>query len=108
MGNTDAMFNLGVRYDEGNGVSQDKQKSIELYQKAADMGFTNAMVNLGVCYEKGDGVSQDKKKAVALYQKAAEMGHTNAMFNLALCHSKGYCFCITNRNPLNCIKEQLT
>ena len=84
MGNTDAMFNLGVRYDEGNGVSQDKQKSIELYQKAADMGFTNAMVNLGVCYEKGDGVSQDKKKAIELLQRASDMGNTDAITQLNL------------------------
>ena len=51
---------------EGNGVAQDKKKTIELYERASNMGNTDAMVNLGLCYMNGDGVPQDKKKAIEL------------------------------------------
>ena len=43
MGDINAMFNLAVCYDNGDGVSQDKEKAIELYQRASDMGNTYAM-----------------------------------------------------------------
>jgi hypothetical protein len=36
------MFNLGVRYDKGQGVPQDFAKAIECYQKAASAGNTDA------------------------------------------------------------------
>lgn len=49
------MFNLGVRYDKGQGVPQDFAKAIEWYQKAADAGNTDAMCNLGIHYQRGQG-----------------------------------------------------
>ena len=68
MGNTDGMFKLGICYDKGNGVSQDKQKAIELYQRASDMGNTHAKNILVVCSAAGIGVSQNKKKSVESYK----------------------------------------
>ena len=67
------IVNLAVCYENGDCVSQDKKKAIELCQQAAEMGSTDAMFNLGVCYENGDGVPQDKKKAIELYQRAADL-----------------------------------
>ena len=85
-----ALFDLGLCYEKGDGVPQDKKKAIELLQKAAEMGNTDAMNKLGVChYEKGDGVSQDKKKATELFLKASDMGNTSAMVYLGTCYDKG-------------------
>ena len=88
VGDPFSMLHLGVCYEDGDCVSQDKQKAIELYQRAADMGDTNAMFNLAVWHENG-GVSKDKEKTIELYQRAADMGDTNAMFNLAVWHENG-------------------
>ena len=52
----DAMFNLGLLYDEGHGVAQDYAKAREWYEKAADKGDTTAMKNLGcLCQRSGRG-----------------------------------------------------
>ena len=81
MGNTRGMINLAISYENGDGVSQDKQKAIELYQRAIDMGNALAIYNLGCFYLK-----EDKKKAIELFQKASDMGNTNEMINLAFCY----------------------
>ena len=74
MGDVIAMYNLGHCYEHGNGVKEDKQKAIELYQRASDMGHAGAMYNLDYCYEHGDCVKEDKQKAIELYQRDSDMG----------------------------------
>jgi TPR repeat protein len=37
-------------YDNGHGITKNKQKAAELYTRAADVGDARAMVNLGSCY----------------------------------------------------------
>ena len=46
--NADYQFNLGLKYDNGDGVEQDKQKAIEWYSKAAHQGHVNAQFYLGL------------------------------------------------------------
>ena len=41
-----AMFDLGLRYDIGQGVAQDYAKAREWYEKAADKGNAYAMTRL--------------------------------------------------------------
>jgi len=41
-GNTDAMYNLGLLYRDGQGVAQDYDKACEWFQKAADAGDADA------------------------------------------------------------------
>ena len=83
---TDAVtqFNLGERYDKGEGVDVDKVKAVECYKKAADQGHAVAQFNLAVMYDKGEGVEEDKAKAFEWYQKAAEQEFVKAQFNLAV------------------------
>ena len=56
----------------GEGVTKDKQKSIDLYQRASDLGNMDAMADIGNMYLFGDGVEQDYTKAAEYYQPAAE------------------------------------
>ena len=51
-----AQFNLGVMYEQGDGLEVNKTKAFELYAKAAAQGFAVAQLNFGVMYETGDGV----------------------------------------------------
>ena len=83
-GNAEAMFNLGLLYANGQGVTQDYVRAREWYEKAAEKGFPSAMGNLGVLYHNGQGVAQDYVRAREWYEKAAEKGFPRAMGNLGV------------------------
>nr|WP_240327077.1 tetratricopeptide repeat protein [Ursidibacter arcticus] len=63
-GDAAAQFNLGLMYDNGQGVKQDNQQAVKWYQQAAEQGYAEAQFNLGVMYAKGRGVKQDYHQAV--------------------------------------------
>jgi len=46
-GDAMAQFNLGVMYDEGQGVARDDAKAVEWYTKAAEQGDSRAKFNFG-------------------------------------------------------------
>ena len=67
-----AQCNLGVCYDNGEGVSQDYAQAVYWWRKAAEQGDAAAQSNLGNCYYNGEGVSQDYVQAVSWWCKAAD------------------------------------
>ncbi len=73
-GDADAQFNLGVMYENGQGVPQGYAEAVKWYRKAAEQGFAPAQHNLGVMYQKGQGVPQGEAEAVKWWRKAAEQG----------------------------------
>ena len=85
-----AQYNLGLMYDNGQGVLQDYKNAAKWYKLAAEQGYASAQYNLGVIYEKGDGLVQDYKTAVKWYKLAAEQGDTPAQYNLGLMYAKGH------------------
>ena len=85
----DAQFNLGLMYNNGNGVRQDYAKAMEWYTKAANQGHADAQANLGYIYQYGNGVRQDYAKAREWYLKAANQGSAEAQFNLGVMHYQG-------------------
>ncbi|GBC06464.1 hypothetical protein RclHR1_06860001 [Rhizophagus clarus] len=88
-GDAEAMNNLALCYENGEGTEVDLGKAFHWYQKAAESGHIIAIFNLALCYKNGKGTEVDLKKAFHWYQKAAESGHTKAMNNLALCYENG-------------------
>ena len=84
-----AQCNLGVCYDNGEGVSQDYAQAVYWWRKAAEQGSAAAQNNLGNAYYKGKGVSQDYVQAVFWYRKAAEQGYADAQYNLGFCYCEG-------------------
>ncbi|MFN8818923.1 MAG: tetratricopeptide repeat protein, partial [Holosporaceae bacterium] len=62
-GNAVAQYNLGVMYDEGQGVTRDYAEAVKWFRKAAEQGDANAQSNLGVMYGKGEGVTRDYAEA---------------------------------------------
>jgi len=64
MGDVDAMFNLGVCYEEGRGVAPSGKLACTWYQRAAVRGDADAMFSLGVCYHDGIGVEVDASRAM--------------------------------------------
>jgi len=88
-GDAEAQFNLGVMYDDGEGVPQDYKEAFKWYTKSAEQGVAEAQHNLGWMYDKGEGVPQDQKEAVKWYRKAAEQGLAKAQHNLGCMYDNG-------------------
>ena len=84
-----AQYNLGVCYDNGQGVPQDYAEAVKWFRKAAEQGVAAAQYNLGICYDNGQGVPQDYAEAVKWYRKSAEQGYALAQYNLGVCYAFG-------------------
>jgi len=88
-GHLDAVYNLGVIYYTGQGVSRDYKEAVRWYQKSAARGHSRALYNLGLMSVQGQGVSQDHQEAVRLFKKSAEYGYTPAKNNLGVMYYNG-------------------
>ncbi len=86
-GDPSAEYEIGVRFAEGKGVTQDLQQAIVWYQRSASQGFAPAQYRLGSMYERGLGLKADLARARIWYQRAAEQGIVKAMHNLAVLSS---------------------
>jgi len=95
------LFRLGMKYYDGDGVSQSYEKSCELFLKAAEQGNAAAQTSLGNLYDHGKGVAQDYKTALKWYQLAADQGYASAEFCVGVFYRDGlgvsqdYCKAIT-------------
>ena len=88
-GYASAQYNLGIMYDNGQGVPQNYSQAIYWYKKAAAQGVATAQYNLGHMYDNGQGVPQNYTQAVTWYKKAAEQGHVDAQGNLGVLYGNG-------------------
>lgn len=88
-GDATAMFNLGVAYASGQGVSRDQDKAVAYYRKAAEKGYAPAQFNLGAAYQNGQGVSKDLTEAAKWWRKAAVHGFLQAQYNLGTLYFYG-------------------
>lgn len=74
-----AMYVLGHHYYQGRaGLQHDRERAIELWTQAADLGSSKAHFNLGILYHEGG----DSKKKKFHWEAAAMAGHEVARFNL--------------------------
>ena len=80
---------LGVMYDNGEGVPQNAAEAVKWYRLAAEQGFAIAQSNLGLMYVNGEGVPQNYVEAVKWYRLAAEQGLAVAQHNLSVRYDKG-------------------
>lgn len=69
-----AQFNLGLMYDNGQGVPQDYQQAVQWYTKAAEQGYARAQYNLAAMYFSGKGIPQDYVLAHMWANLAAAQG----------------------------------
>jgi TPR repeat protein len=72
-GDADAQVNLGVLYDNGQGVPKDYKTAVYWFRLSANQGNAMAQSKLGLMYERGNGVPQD----VVLAQKWYILGAAN-------------------------------
>jgi TPR repeat protein len=88
-GDTEAQYHLGWIYRQGKLVSQDYNKAVKWYTKAAVQGHAQAQTWLGVMYELGWGVMGDNKFAAHWYRKGADQNDQLAQLRLASLYSQG-------------------
>lgn len=81
--NSDAMNNLGLMYQNANGMSQaDYSTAAKWFARAAELGNPSAMNNLGSLYNTGKGVQQSKKTAMDWFKKACDAGSQTGCDNV--------------------------
>ena len=80
-GNAAAQFDLGMMYENGEGVRQDYAEAVRWYRQAAEQGYARAQNNLGLMYVIGRGVRQDLALAQEWYGKACQNGDQNGCDN---------------------------
>jgi TPR repeat protein len=88
-GDAEAQYNLGVYYDNGQGVAKDEIEAVNWYRKAAEQNNVSAQYNLGVSYAFGQGVAKNELEAVKWFRKAADQNHAAAQYNLGFCYLNG-------------------
>lgn len=75
-----AMFNLGLCYENGLGVSTNEKMAMKLYKSAAALKHPGALYNLGVFYGQGrGGLKIDQETATRLLRLAAVQGQQDAI-----------------------------
>ena len=77
-GGAEAQYNLGVMYNIGYGVPEDKLESVKWFRKAAEQGSSSAQFHLGRMYGGGMGVPKDFVRAYAWFNLAAGRGSGRA------------------------------
>ena len=73
-GHAVAQYNLGLMYDNGDGVPHDYKTAGKWYRLAAEQGYASAQKILGWMYRNGLGVPKDDKTAVKWWALAADQG----------------------------------
>ena len=88
-GHTNAMFNLGAMYKNGQGTDPSIEKAHAYCNMAADRGHSGAQYNIGCAYYNGDaGFNQSFEMAREWWTKAAAQGHEEAIKNLKILGGK--------------------
>ena len=87
-GVVDALYLLGLLYENGDGQQSYPQQAAECYWRAAEQGKAEAQYNLALIYAQGTLGQQDYLTAFHWFQKAAENGIAQAQYNLANCYDQ--------------------
>jgi TPR repeat protein len=69
------LFFLAEAYQKGNGVLQDRQKALELYEDGASRGDWEAAQAVSNMYASGEIGEKDKDLADQWYRKALDLKH---------------------------------
>ena len=81
LGYASAQTNLGLMYNNGNGVLQDYSEAVKWYRLAAEQGYALAQFNLGVMYVNGEGLLQDDVLAHMWFNIGGANGNANGSEN---------------------------
>src|SRR6266487_540061 len=77
-GDAQSEVELGVRYDDGEGVAKDPAEAVKWFRKAAEQNDAEGQLYLGLSYVKGEGVAEDLVEAYKWLLLAARQGDESA------------------------------
>lgn len=87
--NDDILYPMACKYEYGEGIGIDLEKSLYFFNLAIEKNQPQAMYHLGYKYENGIGVKQNIDEAIVLYTKAMELNHSNAINQLGKLYENG-------------------
>ncbi|MGE9984059.1 tetratricopeptide repeat protein [Desulfovibrio sp. SGI.169] len=88
-GDGQAMNNLGVLYDQGQGVEPDTGRALHWFAQSARAGHPSGMSNYGRMLEQGRGMPANPAEAARWFDLAARQGQAEAQYNLGLLYERG-------------------
>ena len=91
-GHANSRFQLGLRYWNGTGRTQDKKAAarwFKLVRLAANDGDATSQGNMGYLCEFGIWISKDESAAADWYRKPAMQGNTYGQYNLGRLYALG-------------------
>ncbi len=94
----EALYHLGLCYENGEGTKRDAFQAYKCYKKAAELDHYLAQYKLGCCYVMGFGVEQNTKLGLEHLKNIAEHGHPEAHIELAKLYEEGRGDIIKNEN----------
>lgn len=83
-GHPQAQFNLGVLYDQGNFLDEDKTAAHKWYRKAAAQGDSSAQFNLALAYSREGGSEIEIDEALTWTRRSSEDGDPLSRFSYGL------------------------
>ncbi len=88
-GDGQAMNNLGVLYDLGQGVEPDLGRALHWFAESAKTGHPSGMSNYGRMLEQGRGMEPNPAEAARWFDLAARQGQPEAQYNLGMLYELG-------------------
>ena len=84
-----ALYEEGMKYFKGEGVTRDYAQAHKLFIEAAEQGHAKAQYRLGFMYSLGKGVKKSDQQAIGWWQKAAKQSDPDAQYYLGYMHEIG-------------------
>jgi len=84
-----ACYNLGLMYQDGDGVAKNLDEAVKWYTKSADLGYKEAQYTLGALVFQRQIHSISYPQAVTYYEQAAKQGHVKSQLNLGMLYVRG-------------------
>lgn len=80
--NSEAYYQLGEAFREGDGVAKNYQAALSWYRKAEAYGSPKAMLGISLLYYFGQGVDKRPDLAAQYMKRSAELGLPVSQYNL--------------------------
>jgi TPR repeat protein len=78
----DAIYQLGLLYENGQGTTQDYSTANRLHNQAKEKGHRESIYRLGIVYQHGLGADVNHSEAIDCYTKAAGLRYSESQYTL--------------------------
>lgn len=84
-----ACYNLGLMYQNGDGVAQSMDEAVKWYTTSADLQYAEAQYTLASLVFQRQIQSISYPQAVTYYEQAAKQGHVKSQLNVGMLYLRG-------------------